>query len=1353
MARMGRAARALLCCVGLVSLALAVPADAADRASVATIHVRPIVASGQAAPVGPLPPSQRLRLSLALPLRDPDGLKVLLPALADPRSPHYRQYLSVQDFTDRYGPSEADYDAVLAFARANNMTVTDLAPNRMLVDVDASVGDIERAFHLRMGLYRHPTENRLFYAPDREPSADLSVTLWHIGGLDDYAPPRPALAARKASTLPRPMSGSAPDGSYMASDMRAAYYGAGPLTGTGQSVGLVEFGGYWQGDVDLYYSTTGTTSSVPVTNVLVDDGANCPSACEDDEEAADIVQAAGTAPGLTQVIVYTGGGETPDADILNRMATDNIARQLSVSWTWTPEDPASDDPIFQEMAAQGQSIFVASGDCGAYAAGATEGCDGGAGQDPALFPAEDAYVTAVGGTALTTSGPGGGFVAETAWSGSGGGYAAITALPSYQANVANAANNASTTLRNVPDVAADAIPDSYYCTDGACDPGGYVLGGTSLATPRWAGFMALVNEQAALNGAGAVGFFNPTVYALGQGGGYQQALHDTTSGSNTGFSAVPDYDLVTGWGSPNGNALVEALAGAPVPQPPPAVATISPASGPLAGGNSVTITGANLAGTTSVTFGAVPAARFVIEGAGRIIATAPAGGAGTVDLRVTTAWGTSPALAADRYVYNPAAPPAPMVSALSPTTGPVAGGNAVVITGANLAGATSVAFGGVPATNLIVYSATQVIASAPAGSAGWVDVTVTTPGGTSALATGDAYAYPAPPVITALSPSTGPTAGGTAITITGINLTGATAVSFGGVPAPNLITVSDGVLVVTAPSGVGGPAAVTVSANGGDSGPSAEAQYVYQANLVLPVAPLGASGNFIGPESVAVDGAGNVFVADLGENLIKEILAAGGYTAVNTIAAATYAMNQPFGVALDGQGNLFIADTFNNAVEEVPAAGGYASLIPIAVVNGLFIDPTSLAVDRFGNVFVADWGNNAIKEIVAAGGYVTVNTVATGFNHPYGIALDSAGNLFVADAGNNAIEELSATSGYSQKVSLAPGNFYTPYGVAVDGSDNVYVADTNDSAVKEIQAEGGYRVVTELAPGSFSVPAGLALDASGNVFVADTGDNAVKEIVRVPAGGTSPLAAAILPGARSVRLGTPATMFATVLNGSANALQGCGIALPSWAPAGLSLSYQTTDPATNGLTGTANQPVSIPANGARTFLLALQSATPDEIPGLAPQFACAGTAPAAAIQGVDTVDLDISQTPVADIIALGATATGDGILHLGPSGGAFAVATINLGAAAPLSAEIDTGAAALPVTMGICQTTAQGQCLAPPTASVPITIASGATPTFSVFVGASAPIPLAPAASRLFVRFYDAGGQSHGATSVAVTTN
>ena len=248
-------------------------------------------------------------------------------------------------------------------------------------------------------------------------------------------------------------------------------------------------------------------------------------------------------------------------------------------------------------------------------------------------------------------------------------------------------------------------------------------------------------------------------------------------------TTLPPYVLLGFTGATGGfNDLHQAENFYATSAPPlvPTVSAVSPTSGPTVGGGTVTITGTNFTGTTAVNFGTNPATTYTVNSSSSITATAPAGTAGTIDVTVATPGGTSATSTADQFSYNAGPPPTPTVSSLSPTNGTTAGGTTVTISGTNFTGATAVNFAANPAAAYTLNSSTSISATAPAGSAGAVDVTVTTPGGTSATNAGDKFTYVIPaPTVSSLSPTSGSSAGGTTVTITGTNLTAATAVKFG----------------------------------------------------------------------------------------------------------------------------------------------------------------------------------------------------------------------------------------------------------------------------------------------------------------------------------------------------------------------------------------------------------------------------------------------------------------------------------------------------------------------------------------------------------------------------------------------
>jgi kumamolisin len=492
-----------------------------------------------------------MHFDIVLALRHQPELENFLQEVYDPSSPSYRHFVTVPEFTERFGPSQEDYDALISFAKANGLTVLGGSRDSMDVQFKASVGAIEKAFHVTLNVYQHPAENRTFFAPDREPTVDLPFQLWHITGLDNYSIPRP-LFVKSDLKVQSAISGSCPGNSYCGSDMRAAYYGNGALNGTGQTLGLLEYAGYDIADLNTYFKNVGQTDNVPVTGVSTDGTSlSCLAAddCDDTEQIIDMTQSISMAPALTTLYVYVGSSDTA---MLSSMSTHNpLDAQLSSSWGWD-QNAGGDDPYFEKFAAQGQNFFQAAGDSGAYPKFGAP-----------FWPSISQYVTTVGGTDLITSGAGGPWSSETAWVDGGGGYTAgpkLPLIPAWQQlpGVITAANEGSTTYRNAPDVAAESNFDFYYCSDqAACKTG---LGGTSFAAPMWAGFMALVNQQAVANGDPTLGFINPAIYNIGVGSSYNSDFHDITSGSN-GYPTTVGYDLATGWGSPTGAALINALAG------------------------------------------------------------------------------------------------------------------------------------------------------------------------------------------------------------------------------------------------------------------------------------------------------------------------------------------------------------------------------------------------------------------------------------------------------------------------------------------------------------------------------------------------------------------------------------------------------------------------------------------------------------------------------------------------------------------------------------------------------------------------------------------------------------------------
>jgi subtilase family serine protease len=488
-------------------------------------------------PIGRLPSNQRLHLAVGLPLRDEQGLSDLIRDLYDPTGPSYRQWWTPQQLAERFGATEQDCRAVQDWAQAHHLTVTANHPNRLIVDVEGSVGDIEDAFNVVLRTYKHPVEDREFFAPDVEPSVDSPVKLFSVSGLDNFSLPHPnhRIKPLDSSSPITPNSGSGPGGGYIGGDFRAAYVPGTPLDGTGQTIGLLQFDGFYNSDITAYESQAGLPN-VPLTVVPIDGGVSTPGG-GNSEVCLDIEMVISMAPGIGRVYVYEAPNPSPWVDLLSRMQTDNLSKQLSCSWGGGGPD-ASSENIFKLMSAQGQSFFNATGDSDAFTSSIS-------------FPSDSTNITQVGGTTLTTTGPGGSYVSETVWNwglnqgsyvGSSGGVSTYYKIPNYQVPVSMAINQGSTTMRNVPDVALTG--DNVYVRYNNGSSGSF--GGTSCAAPLWAGFMALVNQQGAANGLNPIGFVNPPVYSIGLGGNYNNDFHDITTGDNTWPSSPTKYYATNG---------------------------------------------------------------------------------------------------------------------------------------------------------------------------------------------------------------------------------------------------------------------------------------------------------------------------------------------------------------------------------------------------------------------------------------------------------------------------------------------------------------------------------------------------------------------------------------------------------------------------------------------------------------------------------------------------------------------------------------------------------------------------------------------------------------------------------------
>ena len=627
--------------VALVAIGPAVATQSyAEAKAPLTHHVREATRSGAAPAIGRLPENKVLQLDLVMNLRDRDGLHNFLAAAYDPQSPSFRKWVTPTEFTERFGPTQKDWDTLVAFAKSHGLEVVGGGRDGFELQVKAPVSAIERAFHVTLNMYQHPTENRIFFAPDREPTADLPFALWHVSGLDNYSIPHPMLVKKsdyakqhgvsEDEVVTHATTGSGPSASFLGSDMRAAYYGGTALTGAGLNLGLFEYEGTDLADLTTYYKNVGQTE--PVTPILLStDGTattcvdtKAGGSCDDTEQTLDMTQIMGMAPGLASLTVYIG---STDSAIIAPMTTHSpLPLTIGCSWGWTPADPTTLDPYFEKMASQGQTFFAASGDSSTWSS------------SNEAWPADDANIISVGGTDLVTAAAAGAWKSETAWVDSGGGISPDSiAIPSWQKPLINSSNKGSTTLRNGPDVSANANFSFYTCADQTtCLANSY--GGTSFAAPMWAGYIALADQQ---NGGTGLGFIDPAMYTIGGGSSYDTDFHDITSGTSGSYTAVTGFDLVTGLGSPNGNNLITALTGG---------GTVSPSYSISASPTSVSVV-AGSTGTSTITvavaggFDSAVAltASGLPTGVTAAFSPTPVTGAGSSTLTFTVAAGTAAA--------------------------------------------------------------------------------------------------------------------------------------------------------------------------------------------------------------------------------------------------------------------------------------------------------------------------------------------------------------------------------------------------------------------------------------------------------------------------------------------------------------------------------------------------------------------------------------------------------------------------------------------------------------------------------------------------------------------------------------
>jgi subtilase family serine protease len=596
--------RTLILALALALGAVTGPAALAAGPSPRRVGSAPGLPPG-ASIAGAVSNSTRMQLAVALQPRDPAALEGFATAVSTPGSSLYGHYITPAEFAQQFGPTSDQIDAVESSLRSHGLTPGPLSANHLSIPVTASAAGIERAFSLtleRVSLRGRVTAITNTAAPQLDGS--IAGLVQGVVGLSSLARPHPLYVrphgARSHSTRhvatggPQPCSAArntAPSQSaYTADQIASAYgfsglYGAGDQ-GNGQTVAVYELEPYASGDVAAYQSCYGTHASV--SNVSVDGGAG--GGPGQGEAALDIEQVIGLAPQST-ILVYEGPNSSSSApgsgyyDTWSTLIAQDRARVVSASWGQCealvpPSDAQAEGTLFEEAAAQGQTIFSAGGDEG------SEDCNGQTGLLPDVSlavddPSSQPFVTGVGGTTLRAIGPrptegvwnsGGGLggLLGTAPGAGGGGKSSLWRMPSYQSNAPSFLHVAQSDARETPDVSASADPNFGYLiywngTGSVSGPAGWQgIGGTSASAPVWAAAIALINASTECNGA-LVGFANPALYRAAASA-YGHDFNDITHGNNdfTGtnggkYAAGSRYDMASGLGTPNASAMVGTL--------------------------------------------------------------------------------------------------------------------------------------------------------------------------------------------------------------------------------------------------------------------------------------------------------------------------------------------------------------------------------------------------------------------------------------------------------------------------------------------------------------------------------------------------------------------------------------------------------------------------------------------------------------------------------------------------------------------------------------------------------------------------------------------------------------------------
>lgn len=466
--------------------------------------------------------------------------------------------ISREEYAARYGAGPADVQAVLAFASQYGLAMSNVNLATRSVMLSGKASDFANAFQVKLARYEYQGRSFRGRTGAVNIPQELSGIVVSVLGLDN----RPQATAHFRLAKAAPAAAAV---SYTPLQVAEAYSYPTTVNGSGETIGIIELGGgYNQSDLTTYFNNLKISPAPTVVAVSVDGAQNSPTGDTngpDTEVGLDIEVSGSIAPGARIAVYFAPNTDAGFLDAINQAVMDTVNKPsvLSISWggpesTWTAQTLQSFNSALQSAAAVGVTVCVACGDNGS-----TDGVSDGL--EHVDFPASSPYSLACGGTTLELSGES--ISSEVVWNdlssgegATGGGISATFPLPSYQANagVPPSVNPGNFVGRGVPDVAGDADPNTGYNV--TVDASSFVVGGTSAVAPLWAGLVALMNQSVGKS----LGYLNPTLYQnIGENVG---GFHDITSGNNGDYSAGPGWDACSGWGSPDGANLLQALSGA-----------------------------------------------------------------------------------------------------------------------------------------------------------------------------------------------------------------------------------------------------------------------------------------------------------------------------------------------------------------------------------------------------------------------------------------------------------------------------------------------------------------------------------------------------------------------------------------------------------------------------------------------------------------------------------------------------------------------------------------------------------------------------------------------------------------------